>query len=124
MSKDKVIVEIYEGDPFTGCCGPGIASKDAIEGLRKMLMERNGTVKALREEFKEQIEIERQIVSSRKRYDMYPPHVSKLLLSRTHVPFILINGLLVSEGTFPSLKDFRQLISRHLENPLRGNPQK
>jgi len=124
MSKDKVRVEIYEGDPFTGCCGPGIASKNSIEGLRKMLIERNKTVKAIREEFKEKIEIERQIVSSRKRYDMYPPHVSKLLLSRTPVPFILINGLLVSEGTFPSLEDFRQLIRRHLKNPLQENPQK
>jgi len=121
MSKDKMKVEIYEGDPFTGCCGPGIASRNAIEKLRKMLMERNETVKALREEFREQIEIEREIVSPRRKFDYYPPHVYKLLLARTRVPFILINGQLVSEGVFPSLEDFRQLISEHVKNPHQGN---
>jgi len=114
MSKDKVKVEIYEGDPFTGCCGPGIASMAAIERTRKMLMERNETVKALKEEFKEQIEIERDVVSARRRYDTYPPHIYKLLLARTRVPFILMNGQLVSEGAFPSLEDFKRLIKEHV----------
>jgi len=120
MSKDKVKVEIYEGDPFTGCCGPGIASRDAIERLRKMLTERNETVKALREEFREQIEIEREIVSPRRKFDYYPPHVCKLLLARTRVPFILINGQLVLEGAFPSLENFRQLISEHIKSLHQG----
>lgn len=120
MSKHKVRVEIYEGDPFTGCCGPGIASKDAIERLRKMLMERNETVKTLREEFKEQVEIEREIISSRRRFDSYPPHVWEHLAARTRVPFILINSQLVSEGAFPSLKDFRQLISEQIERLHQG----
>jgi len=120
MSKNKVKVEIYEGDPFTGCCGPGIASRDAVERLRKMLMERNETVKTLREEFKEEVEIEREIVSSRRRYDMYPPHICKLLMAGTRVPFIVINGQLVSEGAFPSLNDFRQLLSEHIKSPHQG----
>jgi len=115
MSREKIKVEIYEGDPFTGCCGPGIASPSAIEKLRKMLTERNETVKTLREEFREEVEIERDIVSDRRRYDMYPPHVCKLLSARTRVPFILINGHLVSEGAFPSLEDFRQLIKEHIK---------
>ncbi len=114
MSKDKIKVEIYEGDPFTGCCGPGIASPIAVEKLRNMLMERNATVKALIEEFKDEIEIERQIVGSKRRYDSYPPHVSKLLLARTLLPFILINSQLASEGKFPSLEDFRRLIAKHI----------
>jgi hypothetical protein len=112
--QEKVKVEIYEGDPFTGCCGPGIASKDSIERTRKMLTERNEAVKRLREEFKEQIEIESEIATSRRRYDTYPPYVHKLLSARAQVPFILINGQLVSEGTFPSLEDFRQLIKEHI----------
>jgi len=119
VSKNKVKVETYEGDPFTGCCGSGMASPSAIEKLRKMLMERNETVKAFREEFKGQVEIEREIVSSHRRYDIYPPHVCKLLLARTRVPFILINGQLVSEGTFPSIEDFRRLIKEYIKNPHR-----
>lgn len=120
MSKAKLKVEIYEGDPFTGCCGPGIASTAAIEKLRKMLTERYETVKALKEEFKEQLEIERGIISSRRLYDMYPPHICKLLMAGTRVPFIVINGQLVLEGVFPSLEDFRKLISDHIKNLHQG----
>lgn len=123
MIKDKVRVEIYEGDPFTGCCGPGMASPSAVEKLRKMLMERNETVKTLREEFKEQVEIEREIVSSRRQYDMYPPHICALLKVGTQVPFIIINGQLVLKGAFPSLEDFRKLISEHIKRPNQGVSQ-
>lgn len=79
-----------------------------------MLMERNSTVKALKEEFKEQIDIERDIVGNRRRYGTYPPHVSKLLLAGVRVPFIVINCQLALEGVFPSLEDFRELISEHV----------
>jgi len=120
MEKNKVKIEIYEGDPFKGCCGPGISSVATVESLRKMLMERNETVKTLREEFKEKVEIEREIVSSRKRYDMYPPHVCKLLMAGTRVPFIVINGQLVLEGAFPSLNEFRQFISEHIKSLHQG----
>ena len=74
MSESKVKVEIYEGDPFTGCCGPGIASTTAADGMRKMFMKRSKTVKTLREEFKGQIEIERDILSSRRKGDSYPQY--------------------------------------------------
>jgi len=120
MEKTKVKIEIYEGDPFKGCCGPGISSVATVESLRKMLMERNETVKTLREEFKEKVEIAREIVSSRRRYDMYPPHVCKLLMAGTRVPFIVINGQLVLEGAFPSLNEFRQLISEHIKSLHQG----
>jgi hypothetical protein len=114
VQKGKVRVEIWEGDPFTGCCGLGLFSADAAERLRKTIMERNATVKALKEEFKEQIDIERDIVSNRRRYDTYPPYVSKLLLAGVRVPFIVIDGQLALEGVFPSLEDFRKLISEHV----------
>jgi len=120
MITDKVRVEIYEGDPFTGCCGPGVASPSAVEKLRKMLMERNETVKALREEFKGQVEIEREIVSSRRQYDTYPPHICALLKIGTQVPFMVINGQLVLKGAFPSLEDFRKLISEHIKSFNQG----
>jgi hypothetical protein len=108
--KEKVRIEICEADPFIGCCGPGRASLKAAAELRNTLIERNETVKALREEFKGEIEIERQIISRRKGYNMYPPHIRKLLQAQTPLPFILVNGQLVSQGKFPSLEEFRQLI--------------
>jgi len=120
----RVRVEIYEGDPFTGCCGPGISSAVAIEKLRKMLTEREETVKTLMKEFHGEVEIERKIVSSRKPYSSYPEHVRKVLSQSIPLPFIFINGRVVSEGAFPSFEDFRQLISRHLKNPLQQNPEK
>lgn len=123
MSGKKLVrVEIYEGDPFTGCCGPGRASTAAVDRTRRMLMERNETVKTLREEFKEQVEIEREIISTRRKIDSYPPHVWKRLAGRTKVPFILINGQLVLEGRFPSLEDFRQLVEEHVKNPRQEFP--
>jgi hypothetical protein len=117
MPKDRLRVEIYEGDPFTGCCGPGMTSRAAVERTRKMLVERNETVKALKEEFKEQVEIEREILSSRRRAESYPRHVWNHLGGRTRVPFIMMNGQLVLEGAFPSLEDFRGLIEEHIRNP-------
>jgi hypothetical protein len=65
MSNGKIKVEIYEGDPFSGCCGPSMASPSSAEKLRAMLVERNKTVEALKEEFKEQIEVERDILRIR-----------------------------------------------------------
>ena len=113
MIKDTVRVEIYEGDPFTGCCGPGRVSAKANE-LMKMLVERNVIVKALKEEFKNQIDVERVIVSSRRPYNTYPSHIYKLLMTRTRVPFILIDGELASEGAFLSYNDFKKLIIDHI----------
>lgn len=115
MSREKIKVEIYEGDPFTGCCGPGLFSADAAERLRRMLMERNVTIKTLKEEFKGQVEIERDIVSNRRRNDTYPSHIRNLLVEGVNVPFIIIDGKLVCEGVFPTLEDFRKLISEHIK---------
>jgi len=119
MSKGKLLVEIYEEDPFTGCCGPGITSPGALERTQRMLEDRNNTVKALKEEFKGIAEIDRKIIGSRRPYSTYPPHIYKLLMTRTRVPFVLINGQLVSEGTFPTLEDFRKVIKEHITSILR-----
>ncbi len=116
MSKGKIRVEIYEGDPFTGCCGPVMTSPGAAENLRKMLVERNRTVETLKEEFKEQIEVDREIVGTRRKYDLYPQHTLKFLKGDTKMPFILINGKLVSEGVFPSYDDFKQLVLKYIKD--------
>lgn len=110
MSNGKVLIEIYEEDPFTGCCGPGIASPGALERTRRMLDERNKIVKALKEEFKEIVEIDRKIIGSRRPYSTYPPHIYKLLMARTRVPFVLIDGKLTFEGKFPSREELEEAI--------------
>lgn len=116
MSKGKIRVEIYEGDPFTGCCGPVMTSPSSAENLRKMLIERNRTVEMLKEEFKGQIEVGREIVSSRRQYDGYSQHILKLLRADTKMPLIFINGQLVSEGIFPPYDDFKQLVLRYIKD--------
>ncbi len=114
--RGRVKVEIYEGDPFVGCCGPGIASKEDVNNLRKMLIERNYIVRTLKEEFKDKIEIERDIISSRRRIETYPRHIYKLLAAGVRVPFVVIEGRLVLEGEFPSLEGFRRLINEHVKS--------
>jgi len=115
MSKGKIKVEIYEGDPFSGCCGPVMASPGSAGNLRKMLIERNKTVEMLKEEFKDQIEVNREIVGRRRLYDTYPQYALKFLKEDTKMPFILINGQLVSEGIFPPYDDFKQLVLNHIK---------
>lgn len=120
MSKGKVLVEIYEEDPFTGCCGPGITSPSALERTRRMLEDRNNIVKALKEEFKGIADIDRKIIGSRRPYSTYPPHIYKLLMARTRVPFVLIDGKLAFEGKFPSRGELeyaiKEVIAEHPES--------
>ncbi|MBS7651666.1 MAG: hypothetical protein QW638_00895 [Candidatus Bathyarchaeia archaeon] len=112
---ERVRVEIYEGDPFVGCCGPRIASKEDVDRLRNMLTERNHIIKALKEEFKDKIEIERDIISTRRRLETYPRHIYKLLVAGIKVPFVVIEGQLALEGEFPNLEEFRSLIKEHID---------
>ena len=112
----KVKIGIFEGDPFTGCCGLGIGSVDEIEKLRRMLTEREETVKKLMEEFQGKVEIEREIVNRRRSPSDYPQQVRKALFEGVKLPFILIDGEIVLKGAFPSLDDFKQIISRHIRN--------
>ncbi|MBS7631304.1 hypothetical protein KEJ47_07000 [Candidatus Bathyarchaeota archaeon] len=120
MSNEKLLVEIYEEDPFTGCCGPGITSPSALEQTRRMLDNRNKTVKALKEEFEGIANIDRKIIGSRRPYSTYPPPIYKLLMARTRVPFVLIDGKLVFEGKFPSRGEFEEAIKARLYTSSRS----
>ena len=121
MSKGKVLVEIYEEDLFTGCCGPGITSPGALERTRRMLDDRNNVVKSLKEEFKGTAEIDRKIIGSRRPYSTYPPHIYKLLMARTRVPFVLLDGKLTFEGKFPSLEELEQAIKEIITEHPEGH---
>jgi hypothetical protein len=80
-----------------------------------MLTEREEIVAKLLEEFKESIEIRREVVSARKSLDNYPPHARAFISADTSLPFILINEQLVMKGRIPSLDEFKQLINMHLK---------
>jgi Fe-S oxidoreductase len=115
MEKNKIRIEIYEGDPFgSTCCGPGpfITSMAAVERLRKMLTERNETVRRLSEEFKDIITINREIISQ-KRLE-YPEHVKKLMFDSKPLPYIFINEEPVLTGKFPTYEEFVALLKTRL----------
>ena len=119
MEKSRVKIEIYEGDPFgSACCGPGprISSLEAVEKLRQMLTERGQIVEKLSKEFRDSIQIEREIISS-KRWD-YPEYVRRLTFDGKPLPYIFINGQAVAVGKFPTYEEFVTLLKPHLENVL------
>jgi len=119
MEKGRIKVEIFEGDPFgSACCGPGtrISSPEAMERLRRMLTERSQTVEKLSKEFKDVIEVEREIISP-KRWD-YPEYVRRLTFDGKPLPYIFINGQAVAVGKFPTYEEFVTLLKPHLENVL------
>jgi hypothetical protein len=111
MQKSKIKIEIFESDPFgAACCGPGprISSPEAVERLRQMLTERSQIIENLSREFKDGVQIEREIISQ-KRWD-YPEHVRKLMFNGKPLPYILINGEAAAIGKFPSYEEFVALI--------------
>ena len=115
MEKDKIRIEIYEGDPFGGaCCGPGprVTSLAAVEKLRKMLEERSEIVKKLSEECKDSVTIKRDTISQ-KRWD-YPEYVVRLMSDNKPVPYIFINEEPVVIGKFPSYDEFVALLKARL----------
>lgn len=112
MEKSKVKLEIYEGDPFgSTCCGPGprITSAEAAEKFRQMLTERNQTVEKLSREFRDVVEVVREIISQ-KRWD-YPEYVRKLESEGKPLPYVFINGEPVAIGKFPTYGEFVVLLS-------------
>jgi hypothetical protein len=120
VEKNKIKIEIYEGDPFGGaCCGPGprVTSIAAVEKLRKMLEERNEIVKRVSEEYKDSVTIKRDTINQ-KRWD-YPEYVIKLMSENKPVPYVFINRELVIAGKFPSYEEFTALLKTRL-----GNEQK
>jgi len=117
LERKKVKLEIYEGDPFgSGCCGPGprISSLEAAQKLRQMLTERNRIMEKLSAEFKDTVEIERDVMSQ-KRLD-YPEYVRKLNQEGKPLPYIFINGEAVVVGRFPSYEEFVTLLKKRLES--------
>ena len=109
MEKGKLKIEIYVGDPFGGaCCGPRITSSQAVERVRKMLSERSEIVERLRNEFKDKVDVEREIISS-KRWD-YPEYVRKLMVNNKPLPYVFLNGEAVAIGKFPSYEEFVALL--------------
>ncbi|MGQ9461219.1 MAG: hypothetical protein ACUVRA_08340 [Candidatus Bathyarchaeaceae archaeon] len=110
MEKGKLKIEIYEGDPFGGaCCGPPrISSPEAAEKLRNMLTERSQIVKRLQNEFKDKVDVKRDIISA-KRWD-YPGYVMKLRIDNKPLPYIFLNGEAVVIGKFPSYEEFVALL--------------
>jgi hypothetical protein len=118
MQESKIIIEIYEGDPFgSACCGPGprINSPEAIEKLRQMLTERYQTVEKLSKEFKDTIQVEREIISQ-KRWD-YPEYVRRLMFDGTPLPYIFINGEAVAIGKFPTYEEIVTLLKPFVQKP-------
>jgi len=116
MEKNKVKLEIFEGDPFgSTCCGPGpLSSPDAVKKLQQMLIERNQIAEKLSKEFKNTVQVEREIISQ-KRSD-YPEHVRKLLFDGKPLPYIFINCEAVITGKFPTYEEFATLLKPHLKN--------
>jgi len=116
MEKDKIRIEIYEGDPFGGaCCGPGprVTSLAAVEKLRKMLEERSEIVKKLSEKYKDRVTVKRDTISQ-KRTD-YPEYVVRLMSDDKPVPYVFINEELVVIGKFPSCEEFAALLAARLK---------
>lgn len=116
MEKGKLKIEIYEGDPFGGaCCGPPrTASPQAVERLRKMLTERSQIFKRLRDEFKDKVDVKREIISA-KRWD-YPEYVRRLMVDHKPLPYIFLNGEAVAIGKFPSYEEIVTLLKSRLQS--------
>ena len=115
MEKNKIKLEIYEGDPFgSACCGPGplITSEAAVEELRQMLTERYQIVERLSKEFRDTAQVQREIISQ-KRWD-YPKDVRNLMSDGKPLPYIFINGEAVVVGKFPTYEEFVMLLKPHL----------
>jgi len=119
VQKAKIKIEIFEGDPFgSACCGPGprISSLEAVEKLRQMLTERYQTVEKLSKEFRDVVEVNRDIISQ-KRWD-YPEYVRRLMFDGRPLPYIFINGEAVAFGKFPTYEEFVTLLKQHLTDTL------
>jgi len=111
MEKSKIRIEIYEGDPFSSaCCGPGprLTSTAAVEKLRRMLIERNETLRRLQEEHRNAITVKREIISQ-KRWD-YPEYVRRLMIDGKPLPYIFVNESPILMGKFPSYEEFVVLL--------------
>jgi len=116
MESNKVKVEIFEADPFgSACCGPGLlSSPDAQKRLRLIFVERNQIAEKLIKEFKNAVQVDREIISQ-KRFD-YPEYVRKLMFDGKPLPYIFINREAVATGKFPTYEEFVTLLKSHFKN--------
>lgn len=116
MTTNKVKIEIWEGDPFTGCCGPGKSSESSVENLRVMLTERSDMVARLEKEFGSKVKIERDTAGIHRGLGTYPEHVREFLMEkgRESLPCVFIDGKVVFVGKFPSYEEFRDLIKNYV----------
>jgi len=117
-ASNRVKLEIYEGDPFEGsCCTPTRVTEQSVESLRRMLVERNTTVRRLQEEFRGLVEVRRDIVTSRRGLMSYPEHVRNALSQkgRDSLPYIFVEEKLVTAGNFPSYEEFLALLNLYTE---------
>lgn len=117
--KEKIKVEIWEGDPFGNvCCKPniGVGSDYSAEEIRNMLIDRSNTIKMLTKELGNFIDIERNIVKLN-RFDL-PEYVRQTIIDEGYdsLPFIFIKGKKVLTGKFPSYDEFRSLLKPYLES--------
>jgi len=118
MSDDKIKLEIYEGDPFKGsCCSPARLSGQSVDELRRMLTERNETVRRLGQRFHETVEIKRDIISNRRGLLTYPVYVRRVLSEKgwDSLPYVFLDGQLACVGIFPSYDGFVALVSAYLK---------
>jgi len=116
MQKSRVKIEIFEGDPFgSACCGPGprISSPEEAEKSRQMLIQRSQIVEKLSKEFEHVVQVEREIISQR-RWD-YPEYVRRLMFDGKPLPYLFINGEVVTIGRFPTYEEFVTLLKPHLD---------
>ena len=102
MESSRVLIEIYEGDPFEGaCCGPPVpAAPSDAKAQRDLLIQRSAAVKAAEKASGGQFVVRREIVSAR-RHD-YPRAVQDLRRLGTPLPYVLVNGQVADTGAFPS----------------------
>jgi hypothetical protein len=79
-----------------------------------MLTERSQIVERISTEFRDSIQVEREIVNP-KRWD-YPEHVKKLMFDNKRLPYIFVNGEAVATGKFPTYREFATLIRLYLKS--------
>jgi hypothetical protein len=91
-----------------------------------MLTKRNETLRRLEQEFRETLEVSRDIVSTRRGLTSYPAHVRKALSEKGlgSLPYIFIDEEPVSFGHFPTYEEFLTLLSSHLEKGKGGLPER